>query len=83
MNAAVGKPKSIRPEKYAEFTRELYKIQQRTETEFRPYEMQWILEFLENNSMEQQAFLLVVEYCIQQDKGKLPEALLKRQPLLG
>lgn len=71
VNAAVGKPKSIRPEKYAQFNREFYKILQRAKKDFKPYEMQRILEFLENSPMEQQAFLLVAEYCVQKDGEKL------------
>jgi hypothetical protein len=71
VNAAVGKPKTIRPEKYAQFNREFYKILQRAKKDFKPYEMQRILEFLENNPMEQQAFLLVAEYCVKKDGEKL------------
>ncbi len=71
VNAAVGKPKPIRPEKYAEFNRELLRRLQKAGKDFKPYEMQRILEFLENNPMEQQAFLLVVEYCIKKDGEKV------------
>ena len=71
VNAAIGKPKSIRPEKYAEFNRELLHRLQKAGKDFKPYEMQKILEFLENNQMEQQAFLLVAEYCIKKDGEKL------------
>lgn len=74
VNAAVGKPKAIRPEKYAAFNRELYKILQRAKKDFKPYEMQRILEFLENNPMEQEAFLLVAEYCAKKDGEKLSAA---------
>lgn len=74
VNAAVGKPKSVRPEKYAAFNRELYKLLQRAKKDFKPYEMQRILEFLENEPMEQQAFLLVVEYCVRKDGEKLSSA---------
>ncbi len=71
VSAAVGKPKPIRPEKYAEFNRELYKLLQRAGKDFKPYELQRMLEFLENNPMEQQAFLLVAEYCLRKDGAKL------------
>ena len=74
VNAAIGKPKPIRAEKYAEFNREFYKLLQKAQKMFRPYEMQRILEFLENNPMEQQAFLLVTEYCIKKDGEKLSSA---------
>ena len=67
VNSALGKPKTVRPEKYAEFNREFFKILQRANKDFKPYEMQRILEFLENNPMEQQAFLLVAEYCVKKD----------------
>ncbi len=71
VSAAVGKPKPLRPEKYAEFNRELFSILQRAEKFLKPYEHQKILEFLENNPMQPQAFLLVVEYCAKKDGNKL------------
>lgn len=71
VNAAVGKPKPIRPEKYGEFNREFYKQLQKAGKDFKPYEIQKILEFLENNPMEQQAFLLVSDYCVKKDGEKL------------
>ncbi len=71
VNASIGKPKPVKAEKYAEFNRELYKLLQKANKEFKPYEMQKILEFLENNPMEQQAFLLVAEYCVKKDGEKL------------
>lgn len=74
VNAAIGKPKPIRAEKYAQFNREFYKLLQKAGKEFKPYEMQRILEFLENNPMEQQAFLLVCEYCAKKDGEKLSSA---------
>ena len=74
VNSAVGKPKPVRAEKYAEFNREFYKQLQKAGKAFKPYEMQRILEFLENNPMEQQAFLLVSEYCVKKDGDKLTSA---------
>lgn len=71
VSAAVGKPKSVRPEKYAEFNRALYKLLQRADKDFKPFELQRILEFLEREPMEQQAFLLVVEYCVKKDGNRL------------
>lgn len=81
VNAAVGKPKPVRPEKYAEFNRELYKLMQKAGKDFKPYEMQRILEFLENNPMEQQAFLLVFEYCAKKDGDKLSAAHILNKAL--
>ena len=68
---AAGRPKTVRPEKYAAFNRELFKLLQRAQKDFKPYEMQRILEFLENNPMEQDAFLLVAEYCVKKDGERL------------
>lgn len=74
VNSAVGSPKPVRAEKYAEFNREFYKQLQKAGKAFKPYEMQRVLEFLENNPMEQQAFLLVSEYCVKKDGEKLTSA---------
>lgn len=71
VNASIGKPKPVKAEKYAAFNREFYKILQKAGTVFKPYEMLKILEFLESNPMEQQAFLLVAEYCARKDGEKL------------
>lgn len=71
VSSAVGKPKPVRPEKYAEFNRELLRLLSKAGKDFKPYEMQRILEFLENNPMEPQAFLLVAEYCAKKDGDKL------------
>ncbi len=84
VSAAVGKPKPIRAEKYLEFNRELYKLLQKAGKDLRPYEHQRILEFLENNPMEPEAFLLVVEYCSKKDGAKLSSShiLNKAQKLV-
>lgn len=74
VNAGVGKPKPIRPEKYAAFNRELWKLLQRAGKDFKPYELQRILEFLENSPFEPQAFLLVAEYCVKKDGEKVTAA---------
>ena len=74
VSAAVGKPKPLRPEKYADFNRALFKLLQRSGKDLRPYEQQRILEFLENNPMELQAFLLVVEYYVKKQGAKLTVA---------
>ncbi len=71
VSAAVGKPKPVRPEKYAEFNRELFALLQRAGKDLKPYEQQRILEFLENGPMQQQAFLLVVAYYANREGAKL------------
>ncbi len=74
VSAAMGKPKPLRPEKYADFNRALFKLLQRAGKDLRPYEQQRILEFLENNPMEHEAFLLVVEYYVKKQGEKLTVA---------
>ncbi len=76
VSAAVGKPKPLRPEKYADFNRALFKLLQRAGKDLKPYEQQRILEFLENDPMEPEAFLLVVEYYVKKQGGKLTVAHL-------
>ena len=71
VNPAFGKPKPVRAEKYTAFNRELLKQLQRAGKDFKPYEHQRILEFLENYPMEQEAFLLISEYCVRKDGEKL------------
>ena len=71
VSSTAGKPKPVRAEKYSQFNRELLKQLQKAGKDFKPYEHQRILEFLENYPMEQQAFLLISEYCMKKDGDKL------------
>ena len=71
VSSSVGRPKPLRAEKYSEFNRELLKQLSKVGKDFKPYEHQRILEFLENYPMEQQAFLLISEYCAKKDGEKL------------
>ena len=71
VNHSAGRPKTVRAEKYSGFNRELLKLLQKTGKDFKPYEHQRILEFLENYPMEQEAFVLVAEYCAKKDGEKL------------
>lgn len=68
VNASAGKPKPIRAEKYAGFNRDLMRILQKAGKDFTPPQHRAILEFLEENQMEPQAFLLVLDYRIKKDK---------------
>ncbi len=61
-----GRPKKIKYEKYADFNKELQRKMQ-TVRKFLEYPiLQKYMNFLQENEMEQQAFLLIVEYCIRQ-----------------
>ncbi len=74
VSASLGKPKPIRPERYTEFNRELFKLLQRAGKDIKAYEQQRVLEFLENNPMDPQAFLLIVEYYVKKQGEKLTVA---------
>lgn len=71
VSSSVGRPKPLKAEKYSEFNRELLKQLSKVGKDFKPYEHQRILEFLENYPMERQAFLLISEYCAKKDGEKL------------
>ncbi len=71
VNASVGKPKPLRPEKYAQFNQDLFRLLQKANKDLSPYDHRKLLEFLEETPMEHQAFLLIVEYCIRKDGPKL------------
>lgn len=71
VNSAIGKPKPIRAEKYTQFNKTLLKQLQSANKTFTPYAIQKIIEFLETYPMEQQAFLLVSEYCIKKHGSKI------------
>ena len=71
VSSSAGRPKPLKAEKYSQFNRELLKQLQKAGKDFKPYEHQRILEFLENYPMEPQAFLLISEYCARKDGDKL------------
>lgn len=64
VSSALGRPKKIRYEKYADFNKELQKKMQSV-NKFLDYSvLQKYMNFLQENEMEPQAFLLIVEYCV-------------------
>ncbi len=71
VTSSAGKPKPLRPEKYAQFNQDLFRLLQKANKDLSPYDHRKLLEFLEETPMEHQAFLLVVEYCIRKDGEKL------------
>ncbi len=64
VNAAVGRPKKIRHERYADFNKELQRKMQRVGKFITAADYKKYMRFLEENSMQPQAFLLIAEYCI-------------------
>ena len=64
VKSAVGRPKKIRYEKYADFNKELQRKLQKVGKFIDASEYIKYMRFLEENPIQPQAFLLVAEYCI-------------------
>ncbi len=64
VRTAVGRPKKIRYEKYADFNKELQRKMQKVGKFVSSGDYIKYMHFLEENSMQPQAFLLITEYCI-------------------
>ncbi len=64
VKASVGKPKKVRYEKYADFNKELQRKMQKVGKFISANDFIKYMRFLEENSIQPQAFLLVAEYCI-------------------
>lgn len=74
VGSSEGKPKKIRYEKYADFNKELQRKMQAANVFLSYSDMQKYMNFLQSNEMEQQAFLLIVEYCIRKNEGPVSNA---------
>ncbi len=64
VKSAIGKPKKIRYEKYGAFNAELQRKMQKVGKFISPVDYKKYMQFLEENAMQPQAFLLIAEYCI-------------------
>lgn len=64
VRSAVGKPKKIRYEQYADFNKELQRKMQAVGKFISANEYLKYMHFLEETAMQPQALLLVAEYCI-------------------
>ena len=64
VKTAVGRPKKIRYEKYADFNKELQRKLQKVGKMLTAADYTKYMRFLEENPIQPQAFLLVAEYCI-------------------
>ena len=64
VKAAVGRPKKVRYEKYADFNKELQRKLQKVGKMLSAADYLKYMRFLEENPIQPQAFLLVAEYCI-------------------
>ena len=64
VKSAVGRPKKIRYEKYADFNKELQRKLQKVGKMLSAADYVKYMRFLEETPIQPQAFLLVAEYCI-------------------
>lgn len=64
VKSAVGRPKKVRYEQYADFNKELQRKMQRVGKFVSSSDYIKYMRFLEENDMQPQAFLLIAEYCI-------------------
>lgn len=64
VRSAIGRPKKVRYEQYADFNKELQRKMQKVGKFISANDYVKYMRFLEENSMQPQAFLLVAEYCI-------------------
>lgn len=69
-----GRPKKIRYERYADFIKELQRKMQTAGVFLNYADMQKYMNFLQANDMEPPAFLLIVEYCLQQPETTVSHA---------
>ena len=64
VRSAIGKPKKIRYEQYADFNKELQRKMQKVGKFISAGDYIKYMRFLEENDIQPQAFLLIAEYCI-------------------
>ncbi len=64
VKSAVGRPKKIRYEQYADFNKELQRKMQKVGKFISSNDYVKYMHFLEENTIQPQAFLLIAEYCI-------------------
>jgi len=64
VKTAVGRPKKIRYEQYADFNKELQRMMQKVGKFVSAPDYVKYMHFLEENDIHPQAFLLIAEYCV-------------------
>ena len=84
VRTAVGKPKKVRYEQYADFNKELQRKMQKVGKFISANDYIKYMRFLEENAMQPQAFLLVAEYCINKQGEAIAPAYIfnKAQKLI-
>ena len=74
VSASAGRPKKVRYEKYADFNKELQRKMQGVGLFLDYPVLQKYMNFLQESEMEQQAFLLIAEYCIRRSGKNVSNA---------
>ena len=64
VRSAIGKPKKVRYEQYADFNKELQRKMQKVGKFISAGDYIKYMRFLEENDIQPQAFLLIAEYCV-------------------
>lgn len=64
VRSAIGKPKKVRYEQYADFNKELQRKMQKAGKFVSAGDYVKYMRFLDENDIQPQAFLLIAEYCI-------------------
>ena len=76
VKASVGKPKRVRYEQYTDFNKELQRKMQKVGKFISANDYVKYMRFLEENTIQPQAFLLIVEYCIQKQGESVSPAYI-------
>lgn len=76
VQSAMGKPKKVRYDKYADFNKELQKRMQKVGKFISYKDSVQYMQFLEDNDLQPMAFLLIAEYCIAKDGESVSPAHL-------
>ena len=76
VRTAIGKPKKIRYEQYADFNKELQLKMQQVGKFISPGDYIKYMRFLEENSLQPQTFLLIAEYCINKQGSAVSPAYI-------
>ncbi|MBQ8309262.1 MAG: DnaD domain protein [Clostridia bacterium] len=79
VKSALGRPKKVRYEQYADFNKELQRKMQRVGKFVSSGDYLKYMRFLEENAMQPQALLLIAEYCInKQGDGVSPSYIFNK-----
>jgi len=73
---ALGKSRRVNYNSYADFNKELLTKMQRVNKYSTRQELQKYMDFMQENNMDPQTFLLIVEYCINKSGEKVTSAYI-------